>query len=90
MADPVDLFKEALVNNTDGLTGGSRGDFMEALGEAVYARMEAGKVDDIIAAHLVLQDVLEVNVDNLDDSADDEIEAATDDFNESVGKTLGL
>jgi hypothetical protein len=38
MAD-VEQFKDDLENNAEGLVGGSRGDFMEALGEAVYSRV---------------------------------------------------
>ena len=34
MAD-VEQFKDDLEENPDGLVGGGRGDFMEALGEAV-------------------------------------------------------
>lgn len=89
MAD-VEQFKDDLKNNADGLIGGSRGDFMEALGEAVYARVAADQLDSIIAAYLTLQEVMDENVDNLDDEADEAIENATSEFHETVGKILGV
>jgi hypothetical protein len=89
MAD-VEQFKDDLENNATGLIGGSRGDFMEALGEAVYARVAADQLDSIIAAYLTLQAVMDENVDNLDDEADDAIESATGEFNETVGRILGV
>ncbi|WP_061152581.1 hypothetical protein [Caballeronia arvi] len=63
---------------------------MEALGEAVYARIADDQRDSIISAYLTLQEVLDANVDNLDDAADEAIESATDEFNETVGKVLGV
>ncbi|BAO92847.1 hypothetical protein [Caballeronia cordobensis] len=89
MAD-LEQFKEDLENNADGLVGGSRGDFMEALGEAAYARVGDAQLDSIVLAYLTLQEVLDANVDNLDDEADEAIENATDEFNETVGKILGM
>jgi hypothetical protein len=89
MAD-VEQFKDDLENSADGLVGGSRGDFMEALGEAVYARVAGDQLDSIISAYLTLQEVLDANVDNLDDEADEAIENATSEFNETVGKILGV
>ncbi|CAB3732355.1 hypothetical protein [Paraburkholderia rhynchosiae] len=89
MAD-VEQFKDDLENNADGLIGGSRGDFMEALGEAVYARVGADQLDSIVSAYLTLQAVLDENVDRLDDEADEAIENATSEFNEAVGKILGV
>ena len=89
MAD-VEQFKDDLENNADGLVGGSRGDFMEALGEAVYARVAADQLDSIITAYLTLQEVMDENVDNLDDEADEAIENATNEFHETVGKILGV
>lgn len=89
MAD-VEQFKDDLENNADGLIGGSRGDFMEALGEAVYSRVAAEQLDSIIAAYLMLQEVMDENVDNLDDEADEAIENATSEFHETVGKILGV
>ncbi|XUW91193.1 hypothetical protein OH764_30250 [Burkholderia sp. M6-3] len=86
----VEQFKDDLENNADGLVGGSRGDFMEAVGEAVYARVESHQLDGIIAAYLTLQEVLDENADNLDDEADEAIQNATDEFNETVGKILGV
>ncbi|WP_429562492.1 hypothetical protein [Paraburkholderia sp. MM6662-R1] len=44
----------------------------------------------IIAAYLTLQAVLDENVDNLDDEADDAIENATGEFHETVGRILGV
>lgn len=89
MAD-VEQFKDDLEENPDGLVGGGRGDFMEALGEAVYARIDDDQRDSIIEAYLTLQAVLDANVDNLDDEADEAIENATDEFNVTVGKILGV
>jgi hypothetical protein len=89
MAD-VEQFRDDLENSADGLVGGSRGDFMEALGEAVYARVASDQLDSIIAAYLALQEVLDENVDNLDDEADEAIEDATTGFNEAVGRILGM
>jgi hypothetical protein len=89
MAD-VEQFREDLENNADGLVGGSRGDFMEALGEAVYARIAPDQLDRIIAAYLTLQEVIDANVDNLDDEADEAIDDATTEFNETVGRILGV
>jgi hypothetical protein len=89
MAD-VEQFKDDLENNADGLIGGSRGDFMEALGEAVYARVAPEQLDSIIAAYLTLQAVMDENVDNLDDEADEAIEDATTEFHETVGRILGV
>ena len=89
MAD-VEQFKDDLENNADGLIGGSRGDFMEALGEAVYARVASDQLDRIIAAYLTLQEVIDANVDNLDDDADEAIDEATAEFNETVGRILGV
>jgi hypothetical protein len=89
MAD-VEQFRDDLENRADGLVGGSRGDFMEALGEAVYARVASDQLDGIIAAYLVLQAVLDENVDNLDDEADAAIEDATREFHETVGRILGV
>jgi uncharacterized protein YgiB involved in biofilm formation len=89
MAD-IEQFKDDLENNADGLVGGSRGDFMEAVGEAVYARVGADQLDSIVAAYLTLQEVLDANVDNLDDEADEAIEDATSEFAETVGKILGM
>lgn len=89
MAD-VEQFKDDLENNADGLIGGSRGDFMEALGEAVYARAASDQLDSIIAAYLRLQEVIDENVDNLDDEADQAIADATAEFNETVGRILGV
>ena len=89
MAD-VEQFKDDLENNADGLVGGSRGDFMEALGEAVDARVAADQLDSIITAYLTLQEVMDENVDNLDDEADEAIENATNEFHETVGKILGV
>jgi hypothetical protein len=63
---------------------------MEALGEAVYARVASDQLDGIIAAYLVLQQVLDENVDNLDDEADAAIEDATTEFHETVGRILGV
>ncbi|MGF6696934.1 hypothetical protein OKW38_001546 [Paraburkholderia sp. MM5496-R1] len=89
MAD-VEQFKDDLENNADGLIGGSRGDFMEALGEAVYARVGSDQLDGIVAAYLRLQEVLDENVDNLDDEADEAVDNATSEFSETVGKLLGV
>ncbi|MGF6636502.1 hypothetical protein [Paraburkholderia sp. MM6662-R1] len=89
MAD-VEQFKDDLENSADGLVGGSRGDFMEALGEAVYARVAGDQLDRIIAAYLTRQAVLDANVDNLDDEADDAIDNATGEFIETVGRILGV
>jgi hypothetical protein len=89
MAD-VEQFKDDLENNADGLIGGSRRDFMEALGEAVYARAASDQLDSIIAAYLSLQEVIDENVDNLDDEADQAIADATAEFNETVGRILGV
>ena len=86
----VEQFKDDLENSADGLVGGSRGDFMEALGEAVYARVAGDQLDSIISAYLTLQEVLDENVDNLDDEADEAIQDATSEFHETVGKILGL
>lgn len=86
----VEQFKDDLENSADGLVGGSRGDFMEALGEAVYERVAGAQLDRIIAAYLTLQAVLDENVDNLDDEADDAIENATSEFHETVGRILGV
>jgi hypothetical protein len=86
----VEQFKDDLENSADGLVGGSRGDFMEALGEALYARVAGDRLDSIIAAYLTLQEVLDENVDNLDDEADEAIENATSEFNETVGRILGV
>jgi hypothetical protein len=86
----VEQFKDDLENSADGLVGGSRGDFMEALGEAVYARVAGDQLDSIISAYLTLQEVLDANVDNLDNEADEAIENATSEFNETVGKILGV
>ncbi|PMS32592.1 hypothetical protein C0Z16_06655 [Paraburkholderia rhynchosiae] len=63
---------------------------MEALGEAVYARVGADQLDSIVSAYLTLQAVLDENVDRLDDEADEAIENATSEFNEAVGKILGV
>lgn len=89
MAD-VEQFKDDLENSADGLIGGSRGDFMEALGEAVYARVAADQLDGIVAAYLTLQAVLDENVDNLEDAADEAIDNATSEFHETVGRILGV
>ncbi|MGF6808371.1 hypothetical protein OKW30_003497 [Paraburkholderia sp. Clong3] len=89
MAD-VEQFRDDLENNADGLIGGSRGDFMETLGEAVYARVAGDQLDSIIAAYLTLQEVIDANVDNLDDEADEAIDEATAGFNETVGRILGV
>ena len=89
MAD-VEQFKDDLENNAEGLVGGSRGDFMEALGEAVYSRVADDQMDDIISAYLTLQEVLDENVDKLDDEADEAIDNATNEFNETVGRILGV
>jgi hypothetical protein len=89
MAD-VEQFKDDLESSADGLIGGSRGDFMEALGEAVYARVAADQLDGVVAAYLALQAVLDENVDRLDDEADEAIERATSEFNETVGRILGV
>jgi hypothetical protein len=89
MAD-VEQFRDDLENNADGLIGGSRGDFMEALGEAIYARAFSDQLDRIVAAYLALQEVIDANVDNLDDEADDAIDEATAGFNETVGRILGV
>lgn len=89
MAD-VEQFKDDLENNAEGLVGGSRGDFMEALGEAVYLRAADDQLDDIISAYLTLQEVLDENVDKLDDEGDEAIDNATNEFNETVGKILGV
>ena len=45
---------------------------------------------DYSAAYLTLQEVIDANVDNLDDEADEAIDAATTEFNETVGKILGV
>ena len=89
MAD-VEQFKDDLQNSADGLIGGSRGDFMEALGEAVYSRAASDQQDSIIAAYLALQEVLDANVNNLEDEADEAIEEAEVKFNETVGDILGV
>jgi hypothetical protein len=89
MAD-VEQFRDDLENNADGLVGGSRGDFMEALGEAIYSRVASDQLDSIIAAYLSLQQVIDANVDNLDDEADEAIDDATTEFNETVGRILGV
>jgi hypothetical protein len=86
----VEQFKDDLENNAEGLVGGSRGDFMEALGEAVYLRAADDQLDDIISAYLTLQEVLDENVDKLDDEGDEAIDNATNEFNETVGKILGV
>ncbi|WP_168787725.1 hypothetical protein [Paraburkholderia aromaticivorans] len=46
---------------------------MEALAEAVYARVAGDQLDSIISAYLTLQEVLDENVDNLHDEADEAI-----------------
>jgi len=89
MAD-VEQFKDDLENNADGLIGGSRGDFMEALGEAVYAQIAGDQLNRIVAAYLTLQEVVEANVDSPDDEASKAIDRATDEFNEMVGRILGF
>ncbi|MEM5460206.1 hypothetical protein VSR69_35980 [Paraburkholderia phytofirmans] len=89
MAD-VEQFKDDLETNADGLIGGSRGDFMEALGEAVYARVGDDQLDSIIAAYLTLQEVIDANVDNLEEEADEAIDEAKAEFNEAVGRILGV
>ncbi|MFM0514953.1 hypothetical protein [Paraburkholderia sp. RL17-373-BIF-A] len=89
MAD-VEQFKDDLETNADGLIGGSRGDFMEALGEAVYARVADDQLDSIIAAYLTLQEVIDANVDNLEEEADEAIVEAKAEFNEAVGRILGV
>ncbi|WP_027210745.1 hypothetical protein [Burkholderia sp. WSM2232] len=86
----VEQFKDDLENNADGLIGGGRGDFMEALGEAVYEHMADEQADGIIAAYLTLQEVLDENVGNLDDEADEAIDNATSKFRETVGKILRM
>ncbi|MBC8742863.1 hypothetical protein F6X40_41095 [Paraburkholderia sp. UCT31] len=63
---------------------------MEALGEAVYARVSSDQLDGIVAAYLRLQEVLDENVDNLDDEADEAVDNATSEFSETVGKILGV
>ena len=60
MAD-VEQFKDDLENNPEGLVGGSRGDFMEALGEAVYARIANDQLNGVISAYLALHEVLDAN-----------------------------
>jgi len=47
-------------------------------------------LDSIIAAYLSLQEVIDENVDNLDDEADQAIADATAEFNETVGRILGV
>jgi hypothetical protein len=89
MAD-VEQFRDDLENSADGLIGGSRGDFMEALGEAIYSRVASDQLDSIVAAYLSLQEVIDENVDNLDDEADEAIESARTEFNETVGRILGV
>jgi gas vesicle protein len=86
----VEQFKDDLENNADGLVGGSRGDFMEALGEAIYSRVASDQLDRIVEAYLALQEVIDDNVDNLDDEADEAIADATTEFNETVGRILGV
>lgn len=89
MAD-VEQFKDDLENNADGLMGGNRSDFMDALGEAVYARIAGDQLNAIIAAYLTLQEVVKANVDSPDDEANEAIDRATDEFNEMVGRILGF
>lgn len=89
MAD-VEQFKDELENSPDGMRGGSRADFMEALGEAVYSRIAVEELDRVVAAYLVLQEVLDENVDDTGEEADEAIETATGEFNETVGKILGV
>ena len=86
----VEQFRDDLENSRDGLIGGTRGDFMEALGEAVYARVASDQLDGIIAAYLTLQAVIDENVDNLDDEADEAVHDATTEFHETVGRILGV
>ncbi|WP_244142622.1 hypothetical protein [Paraburkholderia phenoliruptrix] len=74
----------------EGQIGGSRGDFMEALGEAVYAGVTAAQLNGIVAADLTLQDVIDAKVDNLDEEADEAIDGATSESNETVGTILGV
>lgn len=89
MAD-VEQFKSDVENDADSITGGSRGDFMEALGEALYAGVASDQLDEIIAAYLKLQEVEAENVDDLGEEADEAIEDATSEFREAVGEVLGL
>lgn len=77
MSDPMQVFKDNLETDADGLMGGSRGDFMEALGEAVYASIEVGKPDSIVAAIRTIPPRRK-------------IDQATANYNEAVGKVLGL
>ena len=85
----VEQFKDDLENNAGGLIGGSRGDFMEALGEAVYALAASDQLDSIIAAYLTLQEVIDANVDNLEEEADEAIGRAKAEFNETVRRIMG-
>jgi hypothetical protein len=88
--EDVGQFKDDLENNADGLIGGGRAEFMEALGEAVYSRVASDQLNSIITAYLTLLTVLNENVDNLDVEGDEAIENATGKFNETVGKILDL
>lgn len=63
---------------------------MEALGDAVYAGVTAAQFNGIVAADLTLQDVIDANVDNLDEEADEAIDGATSESNETVGTILGV
>ncbi|PRX18510.1 hypothetical protein B0G75_14216 [Paraburkholderia sp. BL18I3N2] len=49
--DDVEQFRDDLENSADCLMGGSRDDFIETLGEAVYARVGSDQQDRIIAAY---------------------------------------
>ncbi|ASW04456.1 hypothetical protein CJU94_40570 (plasmid) [Paraburkholderia aromaticivorans] len=63
---------------------------METLGEAVYAGIAGDQLDAIMAAYVTLQEVVEANVDSPDDQANEAIDRATDEFNEAVGRILGV
>ncbi|MBB5506945.1 hypothetical protein [Paraburkholderia atlantica] len=90
MAD-IEQFKvEDLEDDSDRLAGGRRSYFMDALGEAVYACAGGDQQDRIISAYLTLQGVFEANSDNFGDEGDTAVKNATREFNEAVGKILGM
>jgi hypothetical protein len=90
MADIEEFKVEDLEDDSDRLVGGRRSYFMEALGEALYACAGGNQQDGIISAYLTLREVFDVNSDNLGDAGDTAVKNATREFNEAVGKILGI
>ncbi|MFP3588592.1 hypothetical protein SCB29_33920 [Paraburkholderia sp. SIMBA_055] len=89
MAD-AKQFTDDFESHADNLVEGDRSDFMEALGEAVYARLASDQLHRIVAAYLALQEVVEANVESPDDEANEAIDRATREFNETVGSIVGV